>query len=279
MRKQSLQLHYEFIESGEGGTLRISEPYFSSGGDGSSENATAFDAQDGEALFNLEFGGGKGDGVLSIGNGLSVKIPAGLVSDGDTATIQVEPKSDPETVNFWWQEKSGETNGKISTGKVDEFLKFEPYEFTEDELEEAAEESGGKPKGRYGSLDAGIQTDEVSSTAPIAISGDYMSGENKNYTFTVIDRGNVGVTTELGVKWEDDKGNEGELDFGLNYQPGTAIPFNSGLSIMLGEGELFAGDKFEISATTATVREAKDLVLRLGATRRRGFGDRRDNHG
>ena len=48
--------------------------------------------------------------MLSIGNVLSVKIPAGLVSDGDTAPIQVEPKSDPETVNFWWQEKSGETN-------------------------------------------------------------------------------------------------------------------------------------------------------------------------
>ena len=62
---------------------------------------------------------------------------------------------------------------------MDEFIKFEPYEFEEDELEAAAEESGGKPKSRYGSLDDGIQSNEVFSTAPIAISGDYMSGENK----------------------------------------------------------------------------------------------------
>ena len=275
---QPLYLHYEFIESGVNGKLRISEPYFSTGGEGSSESATAYDAKDGEELFNLEFGGGKGDGVLSIGNGLSIKVPAGLVSDGDTATVQVEPKSSPEAVNFWWQEKEGET-GKLSTGKVDEFLKFEPYEFDEDELEAAAEESGGKPKSRYGSLDDGIQSNEVFSTAPIAISGDYMSGENKNYTFTVVERGNVGVTTELEVKWEDDKGNEGKLDFGLNYQPGDAVPFDSGLSLMLGEGELLAGDKFEISATTATVREAKDLVLRLGATREGGGLEiRRDNN-
>ena len=152
--QQPLYLHYEFIESGVNGKLRISEPYFSSGGAGSSETATAYDAKDGEELFNLEFGAGKGDGVLSIGNGLSIKVPAGLVSDGDTATVQVEPKSDPEAVNFWWQEKSTETTGKLSTGKVDEFIKFEPYEFDEDELEAAAEESGGKPKSRYGSLDA-----------------------------------------------------------------------------------------------------------------------------
>ena len=44
----------------------------------------------------------------------------------------------------------------------------------------------------------GIQSNEVFSTAPIAISGDYI-GENKNYTFTVVERGNVGVTTELEV--------------------------------------------------------------------------------
>ena len=90
-----------------------------------------------------------------------------------------------------------------------------------------------------------------------------MSGGIK-FNFTVVERGNVGVTTELEVKWEDDKGNEGKLDFGLNYQPGDAVPFDSGLSLMLGEGELLAGDKFEISATTATVREAKDLVLARG---------------
>ncbi len=42
--------------------------------------------------------------------------------------------------------KITETTGKLSTGKVDEFIKFEPYEFDEDELEAAAEESGGKPK-------------------------------------------------------------------------------------------------------------------------------------
>ena len=39
--QQPLYLHYEFIESGVNGKLRISEPYFSSGGAGSSETATA----------------------------------------------------------------------------------------------------------------------------------------------------------------------------------------------------------------------------------------------
>ena len=45
---------------------------------------------------------------------------------------------------------------------------------------------------------------------------------------------------------------------------------------MLGE-EAAAGDKFEISATT-TVREAKDLVLRLERSRRWGLEIRRDNN-
>ena len=38
--------------------VRISEPYFGTGGEGSSESATAYDAKDGE-FFNLDFGVGK----------------------------------------------------------------------------------------------------------------------------------------------------------------------------------------------------------------------------
>ena len=69
------------------------------------------------------------DDVHEEGGVLATSEPISIdVADGDTATVQVEPKSDPEAVNFWWQEKSTETTGKLSTGKVDEFIKFEPYE-------------------------------------------------------------------------------------------------------------------------------------------------------
>jgi flagellar capping protein FliD len=271
---QPLYLHYEYEESGETGKLKISEPYFGSGGD--ADNATAYDAKDGEELFNLKFGNGGGEGALSIGNGLSVKVPPSLVSDGATAKIEVTPKSHPDAANFWWNENVDGENTEISTGSIDEFLEFEVIEIDEEDI---PEEEVGKSAGRYGSMDQGIQTSEESSTANVAVTGNFMAGENKNYTFQVLDRGTIGVTSELGVKWEDDKGNEGELDFGVNYQPGDAIPFDLGLSLMLGEGELLAGDKFEISATTATVREAKDLVLRLGATREGGGLEiRRDNN-
>ena len=262
--QQQLYLHYEFIESGQGGKLRISEPYSSGGeGDDGLGNATAYDAKDGEELFNLEFGKGKGDGVLAIGNGLSIRVPAGLVSDGDTARITVEPKSDPEVLNFWWNESTAET-GKLSTGKVDEFIKFEPYDFENDDRFDDVEE---KPRSRYGSLDQSIESEELFSTADISISGEYTGSENKTYTFTVQERGNIGVSSKLTVNWEDDKGNDGTLDFGVNYQPGDTLPFDSGLALALSEGELLAGDKFEIKTTTATVRKAQDLVLRLGATR------------
>jgi flagellar capping protein FliD len=263
--KQPLFLHYEFAETGESGKLRISEPYGEGiGGDDSPfQSAVATDAKDGEELFNLEFNK-RSQSALAIGNGLFVEVPLGLVADGDTASIEVQPKDNPEAANYWWNDLDGDGETSLNTGKVDEFIKFEPYDFENDDN---FDEDSSKARSRYGSLDDSIVREKLFSSAEISIGGDYTGGENNTYTFTVQQRGAVGVTTEVDVKWEDELGNEGVLDFGVNYVPGDTLPFDAGLTISLGEGELVAGDTFEITTTTATVRKAQDLVLRLGASR------------
>jgi hypothetical protein len=143
-------------------------------------------------------------------------------------------------------------------------LKWRPY------AEAVVEERGDAPESELKVADGVLKIKSNKSNSPIKITGPYHGEDSKTYTFKVEKRGNVGITPVLFLNWEDTFGNSGKMDIGRGYVPGTPIFFDSGLSLALGEGELYKNDEFLIETRTSTVRKAQDLVLRLGATRTGG---------
>ncbi|MDP6245612.1 MAG: flagellar filament capping protein FliD, partial [SAR324 cluster bacterium] len=132
------------------------------------------------------------------------------------------------------------------------------------------EEGGDAPESELKVADGVLKIKSNKSNSPIKVTGPYNGEDSKTYTFKVEKRGNVGITPVLFLNWEDTFGNSGKMDIGRGYVPGTPIFFDSGLSLALGEGELYKNDEFLIETRTSTVRKAQDLVLRLGATRTGG---------
>ena len=73
-----LKLHYEFSESGEKGSVNIGHPYLGEVGKGEApfDKATAFDSEDGEELFDLEFSkkGKRDPKRIPLGHGLFIEV-------------------------------------------------------------------------------------------------------------------------------------------------------------------------------------------------------------
>jgi flagellar capping protein FliD len=252
--KKSLILHYEFSGTGERGQLDLSYPYQSESSEERPSDATAYDAKDGEALFDLKFNGESGEAPptkLPIGNGLFVEIPPGVLRDGDTADIELVA---PSSEDWWWLPDGV----RGVTGEVDTKAEWRPFEDYDDEEERDL----SRPAVEDGIPDYGANV----STAPIEISGEFIGDISKTYTFTVRRRGGVGITRALLLEWQDELGNKGVLNVGEGYRPGESIFFDRGLSLSLGRGDLYEGDSFEINTYTSTMRQAQDLVVRLGAS-------------
>ena len=68
------------------------------------------------------------------------------------------------------------------------------------------------------------------------------------------------------LRWEDEEGNSGRLSVGDNYQIGTPLPFDSGLSVAFGSGRIFNEDTFTVRTRTSTIQPAQDSLIRWGAT-------------
>lgn len=245
---QPLFLHYEFIETGETGKINIGSPYLSELDDPSAlSGATAYDSVDGEELFTMDFMRAAGDlRKLTLPHGLQIEVPPGILNDGDTVTIDLRAKR----ANFWWL--PGDERG--FDGKVDATLHWQPFV-----------DEDGNPAGRAALKDGLLSFGKQFSTAEITASGEYSEDVAKTYTFTVQKKGAVGITRVLKLEWEDNEGESGTLEVGEGYKPGTPLPFDGGLSIALGEGELVADDSFILETRTPTVQRPQDAVLRLGA--------------
>ena len=254
-----LKLHYEFTETGESGTLNIGEPYLGESlEEASVKSATAFDSKDGEELFDMKFNQGGNDPTkLPIANGLFLEIQPSVLRDGDTAEIDVVA---PVSEDMWWIDESI----RNAPPTIDSMIKWRPYS------EVVVEEGGDAPESELNVADGILKIKTNKSSAPISVTGPYINDDSKTYTFKVEKRGNVGITRVLQLTWEDTFGNTGKIEVGQGYVPGTPIFFDSGLSLALGEGELYKNDEFLIETRTSTVRKAQDLVLRLGATRTGG---------
>ena len=248
-----LYLHYEFSETGEKGKIDISAPYQQKTGGGGQSGATAFDAESGEELFNLEFGTQRGrSNKISIGQGLEIEVPPTVLNDGDTAVVEVITATPS---SFWWlpEEERGTDGTTNIEAKWQSYAELEDVD--EDELPKKAQIEDGL-----------LESTVEQSDAPITIGGAYFGDRSKTYTFTATKQGTVGITRKLEVEWKDDQDNTGSIDFGEGYIPGTPVSFDSGLTISLEKGMLYEKDQFTIDANTATVQQPQDAVLRLGAS-------------
>ncbi len=251
-----LKLHYEFSESGEKGSVNIGEPYLGDVGKGGPfDKATAFDSEDGEELFDLEFSkkGKRDPKRLPLGHGLFIEVNPSVLRDGDTTDVDLIA---PTSEDMWW---SDEEHRGVSN-KVDVLAKWQTYAEYEG-IDDGKDTSSLSVSDGIGGLAGRI------SNASIEVSGKYEPDVAKTYTFVVDKRGSVGITRELKLRWEDTFGDTGTVEVGEGYVPGTHVLFAEGLKVALGKGDLYEDDSFTISTETSTVRLAQDLVLRLGASR------------
>ena len=251
-----LKLHYEFSESGEKGSVNIGEPYLGDVGKGGPfDKATAFDSEDGEELFDLEFSkkGKRDPKRLPLGHGLFIEVNPSVLRDGDTTDVDLIA---PTSEDMWW---SDEEHRGVSN-KVDVLAKWQTYAEYEG-IDDGKDTTSLSVSDGIGGLAGRI------SNASIEVSGKYEPDVAKTYTFVVDKRGSVGITRELKLRWEDTFGATGTVEVGEGYVPGTPVLFAEGLKVALGKGDLYEDDSFTISTETSTVRLAQDLVLRLGASR------------
>ena len=182
---------------------------------------------------------------LSLGKGLELELKPGLLNDGDYATFEYQAES---TANYWWLDDEDRHEG----GAITNLTNW---------ISTATEEEGfGVPAGKK---PVGARV----SNAQKQIVGTYTDFDPKVYTFTALKSGSVGVTKELELRWEDDDGNSGTLKVGGDaYQMGTPIEFDSGLSLVLGEGSIFETDSFTFRTFTPVIQPPQDAEIRLGAT-------------
>ncbi len=187
---------------------------------------------------------------LSLGHGLELTLNSGILTDGATATFDYQAGS---TENFWWLDDAEQTSGDLVKNLT---------QWIQPEEEEEEEVIGGgeglaqvrRPKGPR------------ISNAKAQIVGKYDSFESKVYTFTALNSGAIGVTKGLELKWEDSQGNSGTLEVGDGYQRGEPIAFDSGLSLVLGEGDVFETDSFNFRTFSPVIQPPQDAEVRLGAT-------------
>lgn len=92
-------------------------------------------------------------------------------------------------------------------------------------------------------------TDTGASTVIPQIVGEYTGEERLDLTFTAVSTGTVGVSENLRMRWEDNKGRYGYLDLGsFNYTPGEPLEVVDGLKLILSEGDVIVNDSFSVKA-------------------------------
>jgi len=184
---------------------------------------------------------------LSLGNGLELDLKPGLLNDGDYATFEYQAES---TADYWWLDDSERREG----GQIVDLSNWISPEVDEDE-------EGVGPAAAKKPIGARV------SNAGKTIVGTYTDFDPKVYTFTSLKSGSIGVTKGLELRWEDDAGNSGILKVGGDdYQVGNPIEFDSGLSLVLGEGSVFETDSFSFRTFTPVIQPPQDAEIRLGAT-------------
>ena len=190
---------------------------------------------------------------VSLAKGLEVELKPGLLSDGDYATFDYQAES---TEDYWWLDDADRVEGGQIKGESNWITP------EKEEVEETGEGEAG-----VGPAEAAKPKGPRVSNADKKIVGQFQGYENRVYTFTALGSGSIGVTKGLELKWEDNQGNSGIVKVGGDfYQPGNPVEFDSGLSLMLGEGSIFETDSFTFRTFSPVIQPPQDAEVRLGAT-------------
>ena len=198
---------------------------------------TSDNGEKGTLDFGLEYKPGT---KFSIGNGLSVSLPTGVLQDGFTTDFSTNPAIGSDR---WWLFDDGNTDG--SPSGVSRVLDWSGQNTI------STDPDVYDPRSKK-------------SNAEKVVTGDYLLDVDKKYKFTVRGEGRVGVSTGLYLDWEDNTGKKGELEIGADYNIGSEVPFDGGLNIALKDGFAFDGDYFFVDAFTPTIQGANDAQIRIG---------------
>jgi flagellar capping protein FliD len=212
----------------------------------SSNLRVRWDAANGDSgVLNIGRGYEPGS-PLALVDGLQLTLDPGVLNEGDKASFSVAA---PGESSRWWLD---DDERKVAS-KIESVSKWTPG------AKKAEEELGVEP-----------QFPETFgprvSNSKVKVSGEYKSDEPRVYTFTALRDGTIGTTKDFAIKWEDDKGHSGELRVGDAYPAESALPFDEGLAVAFGPGQVFKDDSFTIRTLTSTIQPAQDAKIRLGAT-------------
>ena len=76
--------------------------------------------------------------------------------------------------------------------------------------------------------------------APV-IEGPYTGEEEQTFKLTVVGSGQVGVASDLAIRWESEEGDTGFLRVGRGYAPGSKLALTDGLTLGVQPGVLAGG--------------------------------------
>ncbi len=97
----------------------------------------------------------------------------------------------------------------------------------------------------------GQPTGKGASTTIAHIVGDYKGDEDRTFTFTVVQDGEIGGDKQVQMRWKDNTGRSGLLQLDkLNYAPGTPVELADGLSVEFSRGQVVVGDTFAFDTRT-----------------------------
>ncbi len=185
---------------------------------------------------------------IALSEGITLSLPPGLLSAGQTAEFDVIPET--RTASRWWLEEDKDEDAPSHIENIG------AWEMPEDE-EDIIPRMPPFPSGEGG---VGLNQSE----AAIQVTGEYIGRFNRQYTFSINQDGRVGFSEGLLLNWEDDESNKGSLPIGNHYTPGEALEFDQGLFVALGEGRVLKGDSFGAAARTSSIQPAQDAIVVMG---------------
>jgi flagellar hook-associated protein 1 len=121
----------------------------------------------------------------------------------------------------------------------------------------------GTPLGAFGfsSLSAQGTGDDV----PVTLSGSYEGESNDTFEFSVLGRGEVGLTPGLQVEVRNAAGSVvATLDVGDGYAPGDPLDLGNGVAVAFGAGQLDADAGDELSLDLLADTDPGGLLVGLG---------------
>ncbi len=116
-----------------------------------------------------------------------------------------------------------------------------------------------------GRLSTTPDTQAITGSATVQVSGSYTGSANDAFTYQVVGGGQVGVSTNLALEVRNAAGTLlNTFNIGQGYQPGAALPAVDGVTVALSAGTVNAGDTFTVDAVANPDTAGLTTALGLG---------------